>query len=57
VLHANGVADTRLSVAGYADTRPVAPNTTPAGRQANRRVDIVVLRQASATTNAGGNTQ
>ncbi len=56
VLHRRGVADTRLSVAGYADTRPVATNTTPAGRQANRRVDIVVLRQASATTTAGGST-
>lgn len=56
VLHRHGVADTRLSVAGYAATRPVASNTTPAGRQANRRVDIVVLRQASATTTAGGST-
>ncbi|MBV8259168.1 MAG: flagellar motor protein MotB [Actinobacteria bacterium] len=58
VLHSGGVADTRLSVAGYADTRPVDANTTPAGRQANRRVDIVVLRQASAptnSTNSGGN--
>jgi chemotaxis protein MotB len=57
VLHENGVADRRLSVAGYAATRPVAPNSTPAGRQLNRRVDIVVLRQAGAApTTVGGKT-
>ncbi|HYF95569.1 MAG TPA: flagellar motor protein MotB [Symbiobacteriaceae bacterium] len=33
----------RLSVAGYADSHPVAPNTTEKGRAQNRRVDIVVL--------------
>ncbi|WP_340014596.1 flagellar motor protein MotB [Paenibacillus sp. FSL K6-1318] len=31
--------------AGYADTRPTGDNTTPAGRQKNRRVEITVLRQ------------
>lgn len=31
--------------AGYADTRPAADNTTSAGRQKNRRVEITVLRQ------------
>ncbi|MDO7906619.1 OmpA family protein [Paenibacillus sp. JX-17] len=31
--------------AGYADTRPAADNSTPAGRQKNRRVEITVLRQ------------
>jgi chemotaxis protein MotB len=54
VLRENGVADTRLSVVGYGATRPVATNTTSAGRQRNRRVDIVVLRQA--ITNPGGDT-
>jgi chemotaxis protein MotB len=29
---------------GYADTRPVAPNTTDAGRQQNRRVEVRVTR-------------
>ncbi|HEY1366263.1 MAG TPA: flagellar motor protein MotB [Gaiellaceae bacterium] len=37
----------RLSVAGYADQRPVESNTTPEGRAANRRVDLVVLRRAT----------
>jgi len=35
----------RFSVAGYADTAPVALNDTEEGRARNRRVDIVVLNQ------------
>ncbi|PQP84630.1 flagellar motor protein [Paenibacillus sp. PCH8] len=31
--------------AGYADTRPTGDNSTVAGRQKNRRVEITVLRQ------------
>lgn len=34
----------KYSVAGYADTRPVASNDLPDGRALNRRVDIVVIR-------------
>jgi chemotaxis protein MotB len=33
----------RMSIAGYADTRPVASNETPEGKAKNRRVDIVVV--------------
>ncbi|HZT73443.1 MAG TPA: flagellar motor protein MotB [Terriglobales bacterium] len=33
----------RLSAAGYAQYHPVATNATAAGRQRNRRVDIVIL--------------
>lgn len=32
----------RLSVAAFADTRPVAPNTTEAGRRQNRRSVLVI---------------
>jgi chemotaxis protein MotB len=35
----------RLSIAGYADTAPIAPNDSEAGRARNRRVDIVVLNE------------
>jgi chemotaxis protein MotB len=33
----------RMSIAGYAQYHPVASNDTPEGRQANRRVDIVIV--------------
>ena len=39
-----GIPPHRLSMAGYADQNPVAPNATPAGRALNRRVDVVILR-------------
>lgn len=36
------IAEHRLVVQGMADTRPLAPNDTPANRARNRRVEIVV---------------
>jgi len=44
-----GIPYHRLQIVGYGETRPIAPNSfpdgrdNPAGRQANRRVEIVVL--------------
>lgn len=37
------VPEDRVSLAAYAATRPVAPNATPEGRAANRRVEIVLV--------------
>ena len=37
------IAAERLSIAGYADTVPVADNATAEGRARNRRVDLVIL--------------
>jgi chemotaxis protein MotB len=37
-----GVPAERLRAVGYADTRPVADNSTPEGRAKNRRVALVV---------------
>jgi chemotaxis protein MotB len=37
----------RLSIMGYGEYRPVAPNDSPENRQLNRRVDIVILQGAS----------
>jgi chemotaxis protein MotB len=37
----------RLSAVGYGEYRPAASNTTPEGRAANRRVDLVVLGDAA----------
>ncbi len=34
----------RLSVAGYGEFRPIAPNDSEENRRKNRRVDIVILR-------------
>ena len=42
-LTQNGVAPSRLEAAGYGPTQPVADNGTEAGRQQNRRVDVVRL--------------
>ncbi|SIT02497.1 flagellar motor protein MotB [Alicyclobacillus vulcanalis] len=44
----HGINPTRLAGMGYGQYHPVASNATPAGRQANRRVNIVVLRKAYA---------
>jgi chemotaxis protein MotB len=38
----------RMSIAGYAQYHPTASNDTPEGRQANRRVDIVVVAVSKA---------
>lgn len=37
------VASQRMAMVGYADQRPVAPNTTEDGRRQNRRVEILIL--------------
>ncbi|MFD1466905.1 OmpA family protein [Hymenobacter caeli] len=41
-LTQHGIAADRLAAAGYGDTKPVAPNTTKAGRQLNRRTEFKV---------------
>ncbi len=38
-----GFPEDKISIAGYADTEPVAPNRTPEGRAKNRRIDIVIF--------------
>jgi len=43
----------RFSVAGYADTAPVADDATEEGRARNRRVDIVILNRAAAVPDIG----
>ena len=37
-----GVSTHRLTATGYADTDPLAPNTSPANRARNRRVEFVL---------------
>ncbi len=43
-LIGRGIDPQRLSATGYADQRPIATNSTPAGRALNRRVEIVLQR-------------
>ncbi len=50
-LAAEGVAPKRLIASGYGEHHPLAENATPAGRAANRRVEIVIHRGAG--TNGG----
>ena len=41
-LVSKGVSETRLKSAGYGETKPVADNTTAAGRAKNRRTEMTV---------------
>lgn len=39
------ISPTRLSVKGYGEYNPIAPNDTPENRTKNRRVDILIVEQ------------
>src|SRR5690606_2890044 len=41
-LQSQGISASRLRATGYADTRPIAPNDSPAGRAFNRRVELIM---------------
>lgn len=47
LIAAHGLAPDRLAAAGYADTRPLVPDDSPAHQAENRRVEVVV--EASPT--------
>ncbi|SDN59194.1 chemotaxis protein MotB [Klenkia soli] len=51
-LLTDGLAPTRMQASGFADTRPLVPDTDPDYVTVNRRVDIVVLSDASAEANS-----
>jgi outer membrane protein OmpA-like peptidoglycan-associated protein len=44
-LTSNGVERSRLTAAGHGEKKPVATNDTAAGRQLNRRVEVVIARK------------
>lgn len=55
-LVAGGVAEGRITSKGFGESQPVASNDTPAGRQQNRRVEVIVLgagKVADALQNGG----
>ena len=43
LLAEHGIAPTRVQLAGFGEFRPLQPNTTSEGRNANRRVVLLVL--------------
>ena len=44
MIYGLDVAKERISIAGYADTRPVADNSTKEGRDSNRRIRAVMYK-------------
>ncbi len=44
-LVAQGVDAARITTVGYGETKPIADNDTPEGRQLNRRVEIIINPQ------------
>lgn len=45
LLIEEGLPPQRLAAVGYGEYRPVAPNDTPEGRSANRRIEVNIMRQ------------
>ena len=45
LVEEGGIEGTRLSAVGLADTRPLVPNTDEGSREANRRVQIVIVTE------------
>lgn len=48
-----GIAPSRLSLSGYGEFQPVTANDTPQGRNANRRVMLVILPAGEGTDSVG----
>jgi outer membrane protein OmpA-like peptidoglycan-associated protein len=51
-LAGQGVARARIGTQGFGSSQPVASNDTPAGRQANRRVEIKIVPVKTTDPNA-----
>ncbi len=43
-LEDSGVTAARISIKGLGQTKPVADNKTPEGREKNRRVEVIILK-------------
>jgi outer membrane protein OmpA-like peptidoglycan-associated protein len=56
-LTQQGVSREGISAAGFGKTQPVASNDSAAGRQQNRRVDLVVSGEAIGATATGAQMQ
>ncbi len=49
MMHRQGLDPGKVTLAGYADQRPLVPNTSTENRAKNRRVDILVLAPKATT--------
>lgn len=50
----NGIKSERIIAArGFGESKPVADNDTAAGRQVNRRVELIIADQPQAQLKAG----
>ena len=50
LVEQGGIPATRLSAAGYGQFKPRVPNNSDDARAKNRRVDLIILRQAAPAT-------
>lgn len=41
----NGIPADLITTSGYGDTRPIGPNTSPEGKEKNRRVEVIIIPQ------------
>ncbi|MFA9430918.1 flagellar motor protein MotB [Egicoccus sp. AB-alg2] len=48
MVEEHGLPPTKVGAVGYGEHRPLVPNSSPANRSKNRRVDIVVLLEEEA---------
>ena len=42
LLDSSAIEDGRVTVTGLADTKPLVPNDSPAGRSKNRRIEVII---------------
>lgn len=49
-LLSKGITKGRLTAKGYGPDKPIAGNDTPEGREANRRVEFVIVKQGPKKT-------
>jgi chemotaxis protein MotB len=49
LIRIHSISASRMVAVGYADQRPLVPNTTSAGRAKNRRIEILIVTDPSKT--------